>query len=66
MSTEMKRNNIHIDHAKPIFSIKVSEGERLKEVFKRKDTQPLLEKNNPRKERKFNLLVHQLHFIKSY
>ena len=63
---EMNRENIEIDHVKPICLFDVSDDEQLKEAFSWKNTQPLLKHDHQQKGIKFNFLDYQLDFIKAY
>ena len=66
MTPEMNWQNIEIDHVKAISLFDVSRVEELREAFSWKNTQPLLKLDHQKKGTKFNFLVSQLHFFKTY
>ena len=66
MTPDMTRNNIQIDHVKPICLFDVTKDEELKEAFNWRNTQPLLKKDHQQKGIEFNVLGYQNQFIKAY
>ena len=66
MTPEMNWSNKELDHVKAISIFDVSKDEELREVFNRRNTQPLLKEVHQQKGIKFNFLDYQLQFIKAY
>ena len=63
---EMKCSNIETDHAKPIFSVDVSNNDERKEAFNWKHTQTPLKQIHSQKGTKFGFLEYQLQIIKPH
>ena len=65
MTPEMDFSNIHIDHVKPISSFDISNEDELLEAFNWINTQPLLKKDNLKKNKIFNPEEYENQFRKA-
>ena len=65
MTPEMDFSNIHIDHVKPISSFDISNEDELLECFNWINTQPLLKKDNLKKNNNFNPEEYENQFRKA-